>query len=676
MSQTRKLVAPSGGRRSPRWTGALATLLLALAVVLSGGSGPAAAAESGVASSASSVAGASSGRTISGTTLDAWGRALAGVQIVLAPLSVADPTGVPGSGAYRALSDEAGRFNVGGLVPGVYRIVAVKGGHSVLVGQINTLVQGSLDLILYPSGRATEPGERPPDGSWALRLPGRDRLEDRAAPSDADEAFEEAAGGEPLALTLRMARLGDGGHDRGWGSGVGLGIGAALDLDERGLLEVDLGHQHQGQVRTIRSQSDRLISRWYRQSGREGLGQLEFGIGRSWTKTPGPASTDPGLALEREWLQLGAQHTWSGRRTSLLLRADARLAGGQQDAGASPGDDVGSYHGERVALELAAHRRWTDRRRSAARIALRHLGGGLWHAADGSERALLALADDGTAALSGLDGTTLDLRLEDVSVLSPALSFTTSGSVEATTGPGGELLGSGGAAVSWRAARSTRVEIAGGVGFGGADPTEPLWRLEVEQSLGEVRIAASRSRETGVLPWQASMPSVVDLPNGIVTDRRGVSERWALEARWEPGSAWTSVALRGELYEMAGRLAARLVDDLALVPVTGPGSEAEGGRVELGIAITPFGTSLMVAWEEMSDNAGDERLVAGADGWMRRSVELRQRLCPREWLGTDCHLLLGYEQQDLTGLAEDAESTGRQMLLERRRYSGGLALAF
>lgn len=117
--------------------------------------------------------------TLSGIVRDEVGRALAGVELlILAPRG--------GDAAIlRAVSDESGRFLVSSLTPGVYRVAAIKTGYVAALSRVNTVLQGSVDLVLHPVPRPSEPGaqEVQSDLSWALRAPARSILKDVEAQS-------------------------------------------------------------------------------------------------------------------------------------------------------------------------------------------------------------------------------------------------------------------------------------------------------------------------------------------------------------------------------------------------------------------------------------------------------------------------------------------------------------
>ena len=121
--------------------------------------------------------------SLSGITKDDLGRAIAGVEVVV--LSNTAEGGAMG----RVVSNAQGRFVVAALAPGVYRIAAIKPGYLASIGRVNTLVRGSVDVILHPVPAPGEAGSEKvaPDLSWVLRLPPRSILQDLGAASALDE---------------------------------------------------------------------------------------------------------------------------------------------------------------------------------------------------------------------------------------------------------------------------------------------------------------------------------------------------------------------------------------------------------------------------------------------------------------------------------------------------------
>ncbi|RMF74076.1 MAG: hypothetical protein D6738_07300, partial [Acidobacteria bacterium] len=81
--------------------------------------------------------------------------------------------------------------------------------------------------------------------------------------------------------------------------------------------------------------------------------------------------------------------------------------------------------------------------------------------------------------------------------------------------------------------------------------------------------------------------------------------------------------------------------------------------------------------EDVDQAGGSAAFVDGARGWSRRALTVRQRLGDRTLLGSNFYLLLGIAETDpVLDAAADGAVSPRLALLDRRRLSGGLALAF
>src|SRR5262245_52017280 len=86
---------------------------------------------------------ASATATLSGDVKDELGRALADAEVlVLSP--------DPNAAAASTISNASGRFLVDHLVPGVYRVAALKSGYVAAIGVVNTYLRSSVELVLHP----------------------------------------------------------------------------------------------------------------------------------------------------------------------------------------------------------------------------------------------------------------------------------------------------------------------------------------------------------------------------------------------------------------------------------------------------------------------------------------------------------------------------------------------
>ncbi len=106
--------------------------------------------------------------TLSGFVRDAAGSALPGVEILVLP-----PEGQSDGALLRAVSDAGGRFLLGAIPQGVYRVAAIKPGYIAALGRVNTVLRSSVELVLRPVPKDGEPGSEKvlDDLSWTLRVP-------------------------------------------------------------------------------------------------------------------------------------------------------------------------------------------------------------------------------------------------------------------------------------------------------------------------------------------------------------------------------------------------------------------------------------------------------------------------------------------------------------------------
>lgn len=105
---------------------------------------------------------------LSGFVRDEVGGALEGVEIL-----VLSPEGRGDGALLRAVTDAGGRFLLGSIPPGVYRVAAIKSGYVATFGRVNTVLRSSVDLVLRPVPKNGETGSEKvlDDLSWTLRVP-------------------------------------------------------------------------------------------------------------------------------------------------------------------------------------------------------------------------------------------------------------------------------------------------------------------------------------------------------------------------------------------------------------------------------------------------------------------------------------------------------------------------
>jgi hypothetical protein len=108
---------------------------------------------------------------LSGVARDISGQGLEGVEILILE-----------RGATRALAtthtDAEGRFRIAGLAPGIYNVAGLKRGYRTWLGQIDTLLTASLEMLLRVTPGPDLDPEPPEDLDWLLRVPRRSILRD------------------------------------------------------------------------------------------------------------------------------------------------------------------------------------------------------------------------------------------------------------------------------------------------------------------------------------------------------------------------------------------------------------------------------------------------------------------------------------------------------------------
>jgi hypothetical protein len=135
--------------------------------------------------------------TLSGVVRDDVGAVLEGVEVLILA-----PEGGGGGALLRAMSDAGGRFVVGSIAPGVYRIAAIKSGYIAALGRVNTVLRSSVDLVLRPVPKGGQPGADKvlDDLSWTLRVPPRSILREL----DARAVLRSADTGGARAFAARV----------------------------------------------------------------------------------------------------------------------------------------------------------------------------------------------------------------------------------------------------------------------------------------------------------------------------------------------------------------------------------------------------------------------------------------------------------------------------------------
>jgi hypothetical protein len=189
---------------------------------------------------------AAAGTSFGGIVRDSSGRLLEQVEIFLFD----EPVGSPP--LTERLSDEEGRFDLGELVPGAYRLAAVKEGYRLYLGRVDTLMQRSIQVILQPMPGKGEAGTEivPGNASWSLRLPRRSLLRETGAevlaPGRLDaEALEPRNTGAGRALSGEVAHTFEARSSPGADSrqvdayGLHTSLNMTAIIDEHARLQID-----------------------------------------------------------------------------------------------------------------------------------------------------------------------------------------------------------------------------------------------------------------------------------------------------------------------------------------------------------------------------------------------------------------------------------------------------
>lgn len=606
---------------------------------------------------------------LTGVAVDALGRGVPGVDIVLS-----SQEGGLGAAQHTVRSDENGRFIVGGLTPGAYRVVAIKGGYSILVGKIDTLLRDSLELVLRPSGQAGPPGSQPVDASWILRLAARDRLESirhAVATAGESEARRQIFDG-PVMIEYQTTQSQGDGLDYG-----GLSATIAGELPVAGIGQFGVSYQHRTETAAemLKDSSDVLGLRWVPDRRLSSLvPTTHFDLLRQ-SRLAERLAGDAYSRYESEGARF--QTTWAflSPGSAIEARIDGALLSGRQADPGSSSQEWQNHDAHRLALSLGMSRAWGEHHELISSLRLRDAGGVLVDAPEGGELVVSLLTGaDGDAALGVVSGPTVDLAVTDRWTPRSGLGLHASWRAERVRDFDSRFTFAGGIGGSWDGPYGFSLEADGGVSVAG-DRAQNSWRLALGHGGESWHCSLGRESERGLVPWTERLSMVASSNPLLISDRDGRIDRWVVSAGWMPGGTWPEFLLQGEIYEMQGRLATRLPGDLPLVPVVQAGKGA-GHRVAVIVRGRATGTWISLAWTEVQDRGDEAVLLDGAQAWHRRELGLRQRLGQDAWYGLAWHVLLNYEDGYLaTGDREFPEGT-RMALLAQRRVSGGLAVLF
>ncbi len=643
----------------------------------------AAAGASGATGAAASAVTSAAPIALTGYALDALGRSLEGVEIRLHSTE-------PSTGRLTlitAQTDTSGKFRFADLAPGSYRVIAVKGGYAVLVGQVNTLFQNTMELVLRPAGDEARPGTRPADGSWVLRLPRRDPLEDRGPAVYEAAGYEPEPAGASLALPMTLELLASSTADSTHGSETpGLGLAAEItssfELEDVGFVGLSYRHENAGEHERSLDRADVLQARFAPHPG-SGAFPVELSLdamrGRR-DRADGAAGLplhvlSEGASLQARWTGTGSEGTVSASLHAAMFRAEQS---GFSSAGLSVDPDLDQDDADLVALEVRGQRSWGEGRETTYVASLRSVSGGSTNdGARGAELALMPLiAEIESAVLDGLDAQSAGFTVENRWLAERlGASMNSRVRVEHVGGIGDDLRASMSVGGRWRLPAGLALEVDGGAALDTRGDVLPLFIASLGGETERFLWAVSGRRETGVAPWRATLADVrADGFLPVMTDRDGDLRGVSASASYRHGENWPELKLMVERFFVEGRLAADLPGDLPWVPIDSEGDGA-GVLVDLFVDSPGTGTSLGLGWSEVEDRGDAGVLLSGAERWTWQQLTLRQRLGP-EGPGLRWQLVVGVERGRAVDTNERGAEAARLALLSQSRVSGGLALAF
>ncbi len=584
---------------------------------------------------------------LSGIVLDPLGRVLPGVEIRLAPAGrVAPPVAA-------VRTDDGGRFAVRGIRPGVYRLVAIKGGYAVFVDRVDTLLRRTLELVLHPAATARAPGNDVPDRSWALRLPGRDVLEE-LGPGD------DPAGVPPrprFAVDLAPASLDAGAG--GEGGGVDLALRGAASTSSGGRVAGSVSHRGARGRDGLLERTDRLVATGRGPWG-PGRSSLEFRAStwrresrRRETAGPGAWADVRGRAVLGRLggeSSLGSWEVLAGWRALRQSQEGARRSASLSSIGFElrrGGETGGAFRGRAVL-------------RNARRAGLRRPGGEEWYSA--------GLVAGEFLPLEVLGGTSLELGMEKGWALPGAVRLSVA--FDGLTVDGRGTRWTGRSRVEWRPGDGWSLEAAGGIAAGGSIGSAPTWLVGVGRDLSSWSWSFRRYRGAGPLP--AGLAGRVPF---LLLSREARLDTWSGGVTTRLGPAGVALHLEGTTGRLSGGALPLLPGDAPLVPLV---PRARGRLVALagGLALFEGSTRIGVTWQELLDRSGDGVLLGGGERWIRREVQVVQRLGLLSGRGFACDLLLGYGRARVENVNGSGNSPARVALLHRSRVAGGLRVAF
>ena len=613
-----------------------------------------------------------SGRILRGVAVDPSGRALGGVEIVV----TREPAGSVKDAAPKTVrSDARGRFALAGLAPGSYRIVAVKGGYSVLVGKVDTLVRNFLEIILQPSGPPAPPGSRPQGSAWALRLPERDHLEARGAePGSAVASAESAEGRAPVLFEMQRAWLSDA---SGTTDGLTAAFSGQVPIEGFGRFAASVRHRAVGQGSGARDSGNVVLASWRPEAGvGTGIPTIEVSaVGRNRRGVPAGAVDSSGFSQR----QLGMRAEWSVLRPGTLVEAsiEAGLARGAEDFAPLVEGSQGfesSFSARRIAAHLSARSRWTRHHELEGSIDLMRASGGLLDDPLDRSAALVTFSDrTGLGGLESLDGDTVDLRLADTWRPTTRWTAATRWRVMQTDSHVSAMRIATSFGATFRPSESWALQGEIGMARGDDQPVAPSWRIALSRRQGPWSLSVESSEVRGLAAWEPQSADLSASPS-LLTERSARVRRTRARADWLGAGGWPAVAIQAERIDASGRLAAGWSSAFPLSTVVDQG-RACGENVQILVDSPATGTFVSIGWSRVEDDSAGG-LLEGAAAWQQRALRVRQRLLigDGDWAW---HLMLNVEAGAFVDPPSPSQlPEGRLALADQRRISGGVAVAF
>ncbi len=631
----------------------------------------------------------SSGILFTGIVRDSLGKALPGAEILV--LSDRGAT-LPIATAH---TDEAGHFLIGDLMPGLYRVAAIKQGYLAYLGQVNTLLRTSMEVVLRP----LPPVEAalPRDMSWALRLPDRSLLRE----TDPAELATRASGGSHLtgealaesiqgqvehlvALSWVPGSPGAAGQNRGARTYLRLhgavGERARIRLEaERDDLERLIGSGDASTGASRDSSSLRLAAAYQPDAATKIEVDTYFGD-RSLAVLPGGVATGQVFSeSEHAW---GSSAAWSravGSGSSVGLRVkyvDADIETPQLDAAAETSAPPSTVSSQSVGAEG-----WYEtlaREDHQIRVGVgAHLLDPPGSELRGSLVSILGGFPDSAA------GWTVRVRAEDEWALSRPFTVILGLDVDESLADGGPdfLIPRVGGAVTagrWRA-RGT-VEYILGADEPASNSGAALWggtplgyEAEIETALpGAVRLRGrylQRPADTGLRSWDC-----VRSPTPYVTDGLAAVESASLGLEHQTKDV--TLQLRVSSGRVEGRVASRLPFMAPLAVLEDRVLTHQSGRV--GMRLMRTGTDVAAEYWVMEQ--GSPRGSETPAGLSERFLDLllAQDLVQLRGRRASCRLLVSARRLVGAGSEDPPGQDPRGEILRAlsHRVSAGLSVAF